>query len=160
MRQFNTAGPSVAADHYCVDPLTRINLDEILSLIDSKKYFVLHAPRQTGKTTCLLALMRYLNTQGRYRAVYANIETAQTARGDVSQGLRAVCSSVAGSIRRHLWAVGSGFQVANLGAVGSGGCRVRLPSCQLGGLSGQASKLPTWGLSGQGLSGQASKLPT
>ena len=102
MRQFNTAGPSIAADHYCIDPLTRINLDEIISLIDSKKYFVLHAPRQTGKTTCLLALMRHLNAEGHYRAVYANIETAQTARGDVSQGLRAVCGCVAGSIRRHL----------------------------------------------------------
>jgi AAA-like domain len=102
MKEFNTAGPSNATDHYCIDPLTRINLAEILALIDSKKYFVLHAPRQTGKTTCLLALMHYLNAQGRYRAVYANIETAQTARGDVSQGLRAVCGSVAGSIRRYL----------------------------------------------------------
>ncbi|MEI6206548.1 MAG: AAA-like domain-containing protein [Desulfuromonadales bacterium] len=102
MRQFNTAGPSVAIDHYCVDPLSRIGLDEILELIEAKRYFVLHAPRQTGKTTCLLALMNYLNTQGHYRAAYANIETAQTARNDVSQGLRAVCGSVAGSVRRHL----------------------------------------------------------
>jgi hypothetical protein len=102
MRQFNTAGPSVAADDYCVNPLTRFDLDEILSLIASKRYFVLHAPRQTGKTTCLLALMKYLNSQGRYRALYANIETAQTARNDVSHGLRAVCSSVASSLRMHL----------------------------------------------------------
>ena len=27
---------------------------------DLEKYFVLHAPRQTGKTSCLLALMNYL----------------------------------------------------------------------------------------------------
>ena len=102
MRQFNTAGPNVAADHYCVNPLTRFDIDEILSLIEAKRYFVLHAPRQTGKTTCLLALMKYLNAQGYYRALYANIETAQTARNDVSQGLRAVCSSVASSLRMHL----------------------------------------------------------
>jgi len=25
IRHFNTADPSVAADHYCLDPLTRIN---------------------------------------------------------------------------------------------------------------------------------------
>ncbi len=102
MLQFNTAGPSVAGKHYCIEPLNRINLDEILALIEAERYFVLHAPRQTGKTTCLMSLMKYLNTQGRYRAIYANIETAQTARNDVSQGIRTVCSSVASSLRMHL----------------------------------------------------------
>jgi hypothetical protein len=102
MRRFNTAGPSVAADHYRLDPLQRINLENIRNLIDEKRYFVLHAPRQTGKTTCLLALMRYLNAEGRYRAIYANIENAQTARNDVSRGLRAVCSQVSASLRMHL----------------------------------------------------------
>ena len=102
MRQFNTAGPTVAADHYCLDPLQRINLDEILKLIGDKRYFVLHAPRQTGKTTCLLALMRYLNAEGRYRAVYTNIESAQTARNDVARGMRAVCGGIAQSVRRYL----------------------------------------------------------
>ena len=102
MRQFNTAGPTVAEDHYCLDPLQRLNLDEILTLIGDKRYFVLHAPRQTGKTTCLLALMRYLNAEGRYRAVYVNIESAQTARNDVSRGMRAVCGGIAQSVRRYL----------------------------------------------------------
>ena len=51
---FNTAGPIKPADHYNIDPLTRIELEEIESLIYQKKYFVLHAPRQTGKTSCLL----------------------------------------------------------------------------------------------------------
>ena len=101
MRQFNTAGPSVAADHYCIDPLKRINLADILKLIADKRYFVLHAPRQTGKTTCLLALMRYLNAEGRYRAVYANVEGAQTARNNVESGMRAIAGEVAEAIRRH-----------------------------------------------------------
>ena len=57
MRFFNTAGPVNPQDHYCLPPLTRLNLDEVLSLIAQKKYFLLHAPRQTGKTSCLLALM-------------------------------------------------------------------------------------------------------
>ena len=51
MRKFNTEGPVVATDHYCIPPLERVNLDEILALIDDKRYFVLHAPRQTGKTS-------------------------------------------------------------------------------------------------------------
>jgi hypothetical protein len=50
----------------------------------------------------MIAMMKYLNAEGRYRAIYANIETAQTARNDVSQGLRTVCSSVAASLRMHL----------------------------------------------------------
>lgn len=95
MRQFNTAGPSVTSKHYCLDPLHRINLTEIISLIEAERYFVLHAPRQTGKTTCLLALMRYLNNEGLYRAVYVNVEGAQTARNNVESGLRAIISSFA-----------------------------------------------------------------
>ncbi|MCY4265626.1 MAG: ATP-binding protein, partial [Gammaproteobacteria bacterium] len=54
MRFFNTAGPVVAVDHYRIPPLLRLDLDDLLNLIRQKKYFVLHAPRQTGKTSVLL----------------------------------------------------------------------------------------------------------
>ena len=81
VRFFNTAGPVNCVDHYCLPPLQRFNLPEILGLIEQKKYFVLHAPRQTGKTTCLLALMDYLNHEGRYCALYANLEAAQGEQG-------------------------------------------------------------------------------
>ena len=64
MRFFNTAGPVRPEDHYCLPPLTRFNLNEVLHLIGQRKYFVLHAPRQTGKTTCLFALMDELNRGG------------------------------------------------------------------------------------------------
>jgi hypothetical protein len=43
MRFFNTAGPMVAARHYTVPPLSRIDLDDVLLLIEQQKYFVLHA---------------------------------------------------------------------------------------------------------------------
>lgn len=61
---FNTAGPIKPDIHYNVDSLTRINLDEILELIRQQKYFVLHAPRQTGKTSChtQLSTHNYLKT--------------------------------------------------------------------------------------------------
>ena len=61
MRFFNTAGPVNPARHYCLDPLRRLDLDTVLPLIEQQKYFVLHAPRQTGKTSCLLALREVLN---------------------------------------------------------------------------------------------------
>ena len=95
MRYFNTAGPVVPEDHYCLPPLSRFDLEEVMSLIDEKKYFVLHAPRQTGKTSCLLALVKRLNESGDYRALYANIERAQAAREDVAMGIRAVVEAVA-----------------------------------------------------------------
>ena len=70
---FNNAGPSAPGDHYMIDPLNRIQLEHIEQLLAERRYFILHAPRQTGKTTCLLALMDHLNQQGDYHALYANI---------------------------------------------------------------------------------------
>ncbi|MFW9610241.1 MAG: hypothetical protein ACMV0H_08605, partial [Aquaspirillum sp.] len=63
---FNNAGPSVADQHYMLDPLKRIDIDEIEAMIRQQRDFVLHAPRQTGKTTALLALMNHLNAKGEY----------------------------------------------------------------------------------------------
>jgi hypothetical protein len=102
MRFFNTAGPVNCADHYCLPPLSRFNLAEILDLIAQKKYFVLHAPRQTGKTTCLLALMDYLNHAGHYRTLYINVEAAQAAREDVSAAMGAILYELGDRARRHL----------------------------------------------------------
>ncbi|MDR0989214.1 MAG: AAA-like domain-containing protein [Prevotellaceae bacterium] len=91
---FNTAGPIKPEIHYNVDPLTRFNLEEILSLIEYGKYFVLHAPRQTGKTSCLLALRDYLNAQGDYCAVYVNVESGQSLRNNVEEVIRNVVSNL------------------------------------------------------------------
>ena len=65
MRSFNTAGPVNPTDHYLIAPLSRIDLDDVLGLVRDKKYFVLHAPRQTGKMSALLALAEVLNRRGR-----------------------------------------------------------------------------------------------
>ena len=102
MRFFNTEGPVVPEDHYSVPPLQRWDLEEVLTLIAQKKYFLLHAPRQTGKTTCLLALADYLNREGRYRAVYANIEPAQAARENVAMGMTAVVEQIARGARDQI----------------------------------------------------------
>ena len=101
-RFFNTTGPVVARDHYCVPPLGRFDLEEVLGFIDAKRYFVLHAPRQTGKTSTLLALRDLLNGGGRYRCVHADVEAGQTARGDVEQGMRATMTALAREARLTL----------------------------------------------------------
>ena len=95
MRFFNTEGPVRPDDHYHIPPLDRLNLDELLGLVRDKKYFVLHAPRQTGKTSALLALRDLLNAGDDYRCVYANVEAAQALREDVAEGMRTVLAELA-----------------------------------------------------------------
>jgi hypothetical protein len=103
MRFFNTAGPVNCADHYCLPPLERFDLAAILNLIAQRKYFVLHAPRQTGKTSALLALREYLNAEGRYRCLYVNFEVAQGYRDEVNQGLVALLQEIGQQAR---WTLG------------------------------------------------------
>ena len=91
-----------AEDHYLVPPLSRIDLDALSKLIDRKRYFVLHAPRQTGKTTALRALRDRLNASGRYRCVYVNVEPAQTAREDVGAGIQTILGMLSDQCVRTL----------------------------------------------------------
>ena len=102
MRFFNTSGPVVAADHYCIPPLERLNLAEVRRLIRDKRYFVLHAPRQTGKTSALLALRDLLNAEGSYGCVYVNVEGAQALRGDVEQAMQVILGELASWARSTL----------------------------------------------------------
>ena len=101
-RFFNTAGPQKPDINYSIDPLSRFNLDEMLSLIRQQRYFVLHAPRQTGKTSCLLALRDLLNEQSDYIAVYANVEGGQASRNNVERVVGATCDTIAERFRMTL----------------------------------------------------------
>ena len=107
MRFFNTEGPVVAQRHYCIPPLERFDLDEALALIGRMRYFVLHAPRQTGKTSSLLALRDLLNSgaAGDYRCVYVNVEAAQAVREDVGRAMRVIVGRLASRARL----LGDGF---------------------------------------------------
>ena len=97
-RFFNTAGPIKPELHYNIDPLKRFDLEELLLLVRQQKYFVLHAPRQTGKTSCLLALRDYLNARDEFVAVYANVEGGQALRNDVNGVVGTVCSVIANAL--------------------------------------------------------------
>ena len=106
MRFFNTTGPVVAADHYLIPPLDRVDLAELRRLIGEKRYFVLHAPRQTGKTSALLALQSLLNDEGDYRCVYVNVEAAQAMRENVPAAAEVILSQLA---RRAMTGAGDEF---------------------------------------------------
>lgn len=124
MRFFNTEGPVNCTDHYCLPPLERLDLPELLILIQQKKYFLLHAPRQTGKTSCLLALADYLNREGRYRAVYANIEVAQAYRENVDKGMVAVVEQIARGARDQIGDAAAPLLAREIIATSAGGTSV------------------------------------
>ena len=96
---FNTAGPMINEDHYYISSFERFDYEEIEYLIAQKRYFVLHAPRQTGKTSALLEMMDRINSEKKYCCLYANIETAQTSRENITNGIRTVCEAIARSAR-------------------------------------------------------------
>ena len=98
MRHFNTAGPVNRPLAYKIDPLSRWNTEEILNLIKEEKYFILHAPRQTGKTSCLLALQDYLNKEGFYYAVYVNFERGQAWRHNIKKATDEFVQEIIGRI--------------------------------------------------------------
>lgn len=102
MRFFNTAGPIDAEIHYHISPLARLAVEDMLLLIRQRKYFVLHAPRQTGKTSTLLALRDELNASGEFRCAYVNVEIGQSAREDVAAAMRAMLSALARAARHAL----------------------------------------------------------
>jgi AAA domain len=79
-RWFNTAGPCKPDIHYMLPALTR--LPELARLIAQENYFVIHAPRQTGKTTLMLALAQQLTASGRYTAILLSVEVGAPFRDD------------------------------------------------------------------------------
>lgn len=85
----------MAERHYCIPPLNRVNLDEILERIAEMKYFVMYGPSQTGKTSTLLALRDCLNEGGEYRCLYVNVECSHVAGEDTGRAMRALLGSIA-----------------------------------------------------------------
>jgi hypothetical protein len=75
-RWFNTAGPNRPEKNYTLPALRR--LPTVRDLIERESYFVLHAPRQFGKTTAFMALAEELTREGRYAAALVSVEGAST----------------------------------------------------------------------------------
>ncbi len=65
-------------------------LPEVLPLLEQQAYFVLHAPRQVGKTTALRALAEQLTAGGRYAALHFSCEEGEVAGDDYGAAQRAI----------------------------------------------------------------------
>ena len=91
-RTFNTAGPCNAQGHYMLPPERR--LPRVRELALQGHYFVVHAPRQSGKTTLFRSLAERLVEEGRYAALLVSCERAQAAGGDVDRGIEAILRTI------------------------------------------------------------------
>ncbi len=88
---FNTTGPCYPDEHYMIPPERRLR--RVLKFINDRKYFTLHAGRQTGKSTCIQWLEKHLNARDDVRAVCFDIETAREMP-DVAEALGTIFDSM------------------------------------------------------------------
>lgn len=79
-RWFNIAGPCRPSVNYMLPAAER--LPDVMPLIAQQAYFVLHAPRQTGKTTAMQALARELTAAGDYTAALLSVEVGAAFNDD------------------------------------------------------------------------------
>jgi hypothetical protein len=96
---FNTAGPCVPGEHYMLPPLRRIC--DVLRLVDERKYFVVHAGRQMGKTTNARWLVDHYNAGDRYAAVWVDLQTARE-QPDPTKAFRTILNELDRAFGRDL----------------------------------------------------------
>lgn len=102
MRFFNTAGPCNPIDHYMIPAAERFAAAEFDRLISQKAYFVVHAPRRTGKTTTMQALARQLTQEGIYTAALLSMEVGAAFTQDIGAAERAILGDWRYAIRAQL----------------------------------------------------------
>ena len=100
MRFFNTAGACDPHRHYMLPAAERLPGAE--RLIERGAYFVVHAPRQTGKTTTLRALARKLTAQGQYAALHFTCEIGEIVGDDHGAAQHEILTSMRIAAARHL----------------------------------------------------------
>ncbi len=93
---FNIAGPCIPGEHYMLPAQAR--LKELHGLIEQGQYYVIHAARQSGKTTLLLDLVKQLNETGTYHAAYCSLESVQGIT-DPREGIPAILAVLANALR-------------------------------------------------------------
>jgi len=92
-RFFNTTGPCNPDDHYMLPPEDRLVGAQLHRYIRDKLYWVLHAPRQTGKTTFLQSWMREINAGDEAVACYVSVEHCQGI-GDADRAMPAIYDAI------------------------------------------------------------------
>jgi hypothetical protein len=102
MRKFNTSGPCRPDKHYMLPATERLADVNVRQLIDDESYFVLHAPRQVGKTTAINELARELTAAGKYVAAKVSMEVGKGMEADVGEAERAILDDWRGELEHQL----------------------------------------------------------
>jgi type II secretory pathway predicted ATPase ExeA len=102
MRFFNTAGPCNPDDHYMLPAAARLADEQVFRLIETKSYFIVHAPRQTGKTTAMHELARQLTASGKYISALLSMEVGAGLPDDVGAAELAILNDWRDAIRYQL----------------------------------------------------------
>ena len=114
-RTFNTEGPCNPLKHYMVDALRGMG-GELSTLVEGGKYFVIHAARQSGKTTVLRSLAAKLIKTGKYYALYCSLETLEGV-DDAAVGIPAILDTVKNALINYSMPKASSFgSEANMNA--------------------------------------------
>ncbi|MBM3493858.1 MAG: ATP-binding protein, partial [Armatimonadetes bacterium] len=100
MRHFNTAGPCRADLHYMIPAAQRVV--GVRRLVEQQAYFVLHAPRQSGKTTAMMEVAHDLNDAGRFASLVVSAEVGAAFADDPGTAERAILESWRLSARAFL----------------------------------------------------------
>ena len=77
-------------------------IPQVRDLIDQQSYFVVHAPRQVGKTTTLLTLGEELTREGRYTALLVSMEVGAPFSDDPGAAELAMLSAWRADARHRL----------------------------------------------------------
>jgi hypothetical protein len=92
-RFFNTTGPCNPEDHYMLPPEDRLVGAQLGRYISDKLYWILHAPRQTGKTTFLQSWMRKINAGDEAIACYVSVERCQGV-SETERAMPDICKAI------------------------------------------------------------------
>ncbi len=98
--RFNTTGPCNPEWHYMVPAAER--LPKARRLIDNGDYFVVHAPRQTGKSTTLQVIARDLTAEGEFAALHFSCETGEPSGDNTASAQEAVLYAIRRRAELHL----------------------------------------------------------
>ncbi len=79
MREFNTSGPNITAQHYTL--VRKPEMQKGIELVKKDRYFTIWAPRQTGKSTFFRQLAEELTDLG-YKVAHINFENYIDAQRD------------------------------------------------------------------------------
>lgn len=92
VRYFNQRGECKPGRHYMLPASAR--LPEARRWVEREEYFVIHAPRQSGKTTSLTALADELTREGEHVALRFSCESGKLQPDDIGATERQVLAAI------------------------------------------------------------------